>query len=72
MLYLDSDLGARVRELEIFRESLSPRHVILMHDTGETHESPRQQLEEYRQMHSLSVVNLATPRGLSVLQFPSL
>jgi len=71
MLYLDSDLGARVRELEIFRESLSPRHVILMHDTGETHESPRTQLEEYRQTHQLHVVNLATPRGLSVLQFQS-
>src|SRR6185503_2219337 len=60
LLYLDSDLGARVRELKLFRENLSPRHVILLHDTGETHASPRQQLEEYRAEHQLQVVNLAT------------
>lgn len=65
LLFLDSALELRVKEYFYFKPYLSPRAVVIIHDTGDTHSEFKTQVLSQLQ-NELDMVLLPTPRGLLI------
>lgn len=65
LLFLDSALNLRVLEYLIFKEHLSERAVVVIHDAGETHHEFLAEVRE-KLKDELEFVILPTPRGLLI------
>ena len=65
LLFLDSDLGLRVKEYFHFKPYLSSRAVVVIHDTGATHQEFLDRVLEGLS-RELNFLILPTPRGILI------
>jgi predicted O-methyltransferase YrrM len=68
LLYCDSDLPLREREVRWFLPQVNPNGLILMHDASSALKTVREGARNLEREGLLSVVFLPTPRGLVVAQ----
>lgn len=65
LLFLDSLPELRVQEYFHFKPYLSPRAVVVIHDTGESHQELRDEVKNLL-LNELDGLFLPTPRGLFI------
>ncbi|MBV8475515.1 MAG: class I SAM-dependent methyltransferase [Acidobacteria bacterium] len=68
LLFSDSDMGIREQEVRRFLPQMSPYGIILMHDASSHLKQVRQAALRLEAEGLISVLLLATPRGLAVAQ----
>ena len=69
ILFTDSLLDLRVKEIRKFWPQLSTRSLIVIHDVNSgCHKALRDEVLALDEAHELSVVMLPTPRGLAIAQ----
>jgi predicted O-methyltransferase YrrM len=68
MLFCDSETSIREQEVRRFLPQISPYGIIVMHDASSTMKAVREAALKMEQEGLLSVLLLATPRGLVLAQ----
>ena len=68
LLFSDSDLGVREQEVRRFLTQMNPNGLILMHDASSHLKQVREAALKLESEGLISVILLATPRGLVVAQ----
>lgn len=66
LFFSDSDLPLRGEEIAVILPKLSPRGVMVIHDSSPTHHIVRRDLDRLAAQGLIDVIHLPTPRGLSI------
>lgn len=68
LLFCDSDQFTVISEIERFLPQLSPRGIVVVHDSSPHKGEPRAGLEALEERGLIKALHLPTPRGLTLIQ----